>query len=50
MIEAPQDGLTDYEAVYISENFGVPFTTAVQITQLAAQKTQKAKNNKKNRK
>lgn len=47
MIDAPQDEMTDYEAVYISENFGVPFTTAIQITQVTAQKTQKAKNQKK---
>ena len=47
MIEAPQDGMTDYEAVYISENFGVSFTTAIQITQEAARRTQKAKNQKK---
>lgn len=47
MNEAPQDGLTDYEAVYVSENFGVPFTTAIQITQETAQKTQKAKAKKK---
>ena len=29
MIEAPQNENTDYEAVYLSENFGIPFTTAV---------------------
>jgi len=46
MIEAPQDGLADYEAAYLSENFGVPFTTAIQITQEAAKKVQKAKSNK----
>lgn len=47
MFEALQDGSTNYEAVYLSENFGVPFATAVQITQEAAQKAEKAKNKKK---
>lgn len=47
MFEAPQDGPTNYEAVYLSENFGVPFAIAIQITQEAAKKVQKAKTKKK---
>jgi hypothetical protein len=37
-------------ADYLSENFGIPFATAIQITQEAAQKLEKAKNKKKKRK
>lgn len=47
MIEAPQQHeSTDYEAVYLSENFGIPFTTALKITQDAAKKKAKTKKNK----
>ena len=47
MIEAPQHEQTDYEAVYISENFGIPFTSALKITRDAAEKKAKAKKRKK---
>jgi hypothetical protein len=45
MIEAPQK--TDFEAEYISESFGIPFTTALKITQEKAKKEEKAKAKKK---
>jgi hypothetical protein len=41
MMEMPQQ--VDDEAAYISENFGVPFTTALKITRDAAKKSEKAK-------
>jgi hypothetical protein len=41
MMEMPQH--IDDEAAYISENFGIPFTTALKITQAAAKKSEKAK-------
>jgi len=47
MTEMPQNEQIDYEAVYISENFGIPFTTALQITQDAAEKKARAKKKKK---
>jgi hypothetical protein len=43
MTEMPQADDTDYEAMYISENFGIPFTTALKITQANAEKQTKAK-------
>jgi hypothetical protein len=46
MIEAPQNENTDYEAVYLSENFGIPFTTALKITKEAADKKAKKKKKK----
>jgi hypothetical protein len=42
MIEAQQK--TDFEAEYISESFGIPFVTALKITQ---EKDEKAKAKKK---
>jgi hypothetical protein len=47
MTEMPQAEATDYEAVYISENFGIPFTTALKITQAKAEKQAKAKKKRK---
>lgn len=41
MMEIPQH--VDDEAAYISENFGVPFTIALRITQDTAKKAEKAK-------
>ena len=46
MIEAPQHESTDYEAIYLSENFGIPFTTALKTTQDAAKKKAEAKKKK----
>ena len=45
--EMPQNDQTDYEAVYLSENFGIPFTTALKITREAADKKAKVKKKKK---
>lgn len=45
MTEMPQK--TDFEAEYISESFGIPFTTALKITQEKAKKDEKAKAKKK---
>ena len=42
MIEALQN--FDDEAAYISENFGIPYTTALEITLDAAKKKSKKKN------
>ena len=44
MTEMPQH--IDDEAAYISENFGIPFTRALKITQDAAKKSEKAKGKK----
>lgn len=46
MIE-PLNENTEYEAVYLSENFGIPITTALKITQAAADKKAKTKKKKK---
>jgi hypothetical protein len=43
MTEMQQNEQTDYEAVYISENFGVPFTTALRIAREKAEKNPKPK-------
>ncbi len=45
MTEMPQK--TDFEAEYISESFGIPFTAALKITQEKAKKEAKAKEKKK---
>ena len=42
MSEMPQAEYSDYEAIYISENFGLPFTAALKITQEKAKKNAEA--------
>ncbi|HZL36749.1 MAG TPA: hypothetical protein VFC78_15625 [Tepidisphaeraceae bacterium] len=41
MTERPQQ--TDHEAAYISENFGIPFTAALEIARNTAKKMAKEK-------
>lgn len=41
MTERPQQ--TNHEAAYISENFGIPFTAALEIARDAARKMAKEK-------